>query len=575
MDPLLDKLLSEKAISASQAQAAENRCRRTGQSPEEAVLSLELCPEETLYHALSELSGIPLATAEELSEASADALEKVPEQLSSRFQALPLSLRDGMLQMAFAHPPAPGQLEQLHLLLGIPCQPFLVTPTRLAQQRQRLYGLGAEKIRRIQSQRKEAPGGARYEGKASDAAEENRAALQNPPENDSVSGLVTDILYAALDARATDIHLEPFADGLRLRFRVDGLLQDVPTPKAMESLSDAIISRIKVLAHLDLAEKRLPHDGRLRLARNGALWDLRVSLLPTRHGETLCLRILNSGTLLKDLGSLGFSERHLSLLREQLRRTSGLMLVTGPTGSGKTTTLYSVLTHLMKERPDLKIITVEDPVEYDIPGITQIQTHAEIGLTFDGALRSILRHDPDVILVGEIRDRETAEMAVQAAMTGHLVLATLHTNDAIGAANRLINMGVRPDLAGTCLRLVLAQRLVRRLCPQCATPDDAVPPQDRQELEQAAKALGIPCEAPRRATPGGCPRCRGTGYLGRVGVYEILQVGEPLRDLISAASTDSRLREEALREGWAPFRQDALAKVLQGITDLAEVHRVC
>lgn len=575
MAPLLDKLLSEKAISASQALAAENRCRRTGQSPEEAILSLELCPEETLYHALSDLSGIPMATAKELSEVSADALEKVPEQLSSRFQALPLSLRNGMLQMAFAHPPAPGQLEQLHLLLGIPCQPFLVTPTRLAQQRQRLYGLGAEKIRRIQSLRKEGPGGSHHEGKTSDAEEENRAALQNPPENDSVSGLVNDILYAALDARATDIHLEPFANGLRLRFRVDGLLQDVPTPKGMDSLSDAIISRIKVLAHLDLAEKRLPHDGRLRLARNGSLWDLRASLLPTRHGESLCLRILNGETLLKDLGSLGFSERHLSLLQEQLRRTSGLMLVTGPTGSGKTTTLYSILTHLMKQRPDLKIITVEDPVEYDIPGITQIQTHAEIGLTFGGALRSILRHDPDVILVGEIRDRETAEMAVQAAMTGHLVLATLHTNDAIGAANRLINMGVRPDLAGTCLRLVLAQRLVRRLCPQCAVLDDTVSPRDRQELEQAAKTLGIPFTTPRRATPGGCPHCRGTGYLGRVGVYEILLVGEPLRDLISAASTDSRLREEAMREGWAPFRQDALAKVLQGITGLAEVHRVC
>ncbi len=575
MVPLLDKLLSEKAISASQAQAAENRCRRTGQSPEEAILSLELCPEETLYHALSELSGIPLATVEELSEVSADALEKVPEQLASRFQALPLSLRDGMLQMAFAHPPAQGQLEQLHLLLGIPCQPLLVTPTRLAQQRQRVYGLGAEKIRRIQSQRKEAPWSSSHEEKTSDAAEENRAALQNPPGNDSISGLVNDILYAALDARATDIHLEPFDDGLRLRFRVDGLLQDVPTPKGMESLSDAIVSRIKVLAHLDLAEKRLPHDGRLRLARNGSLWDLRVSLLPTRHGETLCLRILNSETLLKDLGSLGFSERHLSLLQGQLRRTSGLMLVTGPTGSGKTTTLYSVLTHLVKSRPDLKIITVEDPVEYDIPGITQIQTHAEIGLAFDGALRSILRHDPDVILVGEIRDRETAEMAVQAAMTGHLVLSTLHTNDAIGAANRLINMGARPDLVGTCLRLVLAQRLVRCLCPQCAAVDDTVSPQDRQELEQAAKALGIPYTAPRRAAPGGCLHCHGTGYLGRVGVYEILQVEEPLRDLISAASPDSRLREEALREGWAPFRQDALAKVLQGTTDLAEVHRVC
>ena len=570
MTQLLDALLQEGQITPSQAQAAERRLRRTGQSPEEAVLSLELCPQEALYALLSRLSGIPLAPADGLTP-SPEALAKVPQELAARYKALPLSLQEGLLQMAFSHPPAPNTLEQLHLMLGVPCQPFLAPPALLDKARKKAYGLGAEKIQKIRT---------RLQVAAPTPPPEKNPPIpppaSTPQEDSSVAGLVDDILAAAFDARATDIHLEPFAEQIKLRFRVDGLLQDVPVPQGMKSLGEAILSRIKVLAKMDIAERRLPQDGRLQIPRNGSFWDIRVSTLPTRYGETLCLRLLNAEALLKDMGALGLSAAHLEKVRRQMSRPSGLVLVTGPTGSGKTTTLYSMLTHLMACRKDLKLITVEDPVEYDIPGLTQVQTHGEIGLTFSAALRSILRHDPDVILVGEIRDRETAEIAIQAAMTGHLVLSTLHTSDAVGAINRLINMGAEPDLVASSLRMVIAQRLVRRLCPHCSLPDRQIPPQDARELAACAEALGHSAPpAPRRAAPQGCPHCQGTGYLGRIGVYELLEVQEKLEDLISARTPNSLLREEARREGWTPYRQDALEKVLLGLTDLAEVHRCC
>ncbi|MGN0866468.1 MAG: GspE/PulE family protein [Oligosphaeraceae bacterium] len=569
MTPLLDTLLQEGLITPPQAQAAENRMKRTGSSPEDAVLSLELCPPDALYAALSRLSGIPLAPPEELTP-SPDALGKVPQNLAARFQALPLSLKEGLLQMAFAHPPAANTLEQLHLMLGVPCQPFLAPPAVLETHRRKAYGLGAEKVRKIRTRIQETLPSARQEEE-----KERQEAAARPPEDSSVAGLVEDILSAAFDARATDIHLEPFAQTIKLRFRVDGLLQDVPVPPGMETLGESILARIKVLAKMDIAEKRLPQDGRLQILREGAVWDIRVSTLPTRYGETLCLRLLNAQALLKDMGALGLSPEHLEQVRHQMSRPSGLILVTGPTGSGKTTTLYSILTHLMENRKDLKLITVEDPVEYDIPGLTQVQTHGEIGLTFSTTLRSILRHDPNVILVGEIRDAETADIAIQAAMTGHLVLSTLHTSDAVGAINRLIAMGVEPDLVASSLRMVVAQRLVRRLCPHCSVPDHQVSPQDARDLANLAKSHGLARPAPRRASPRGCIYCQGTGYLGRVGVYEILEVQEKLEDLISARTPNSLLREEARKEGWFPYSQDALEKVLLGLTDLAEVHRCC
>ncbi|MCQ2402931.1 MAG: Flp pilus assembly complex ATPase component TadA [Lentisphaeria bacterium] len=563
MTALLMQLQTEGALTPEQAQAAAKRVQRTGQQPEEAILALGFCTEEKIYRALSRTSRLPLCEASAL-HSTDEARSKIPQALSQRFQCLPLNLQDGVLTIAFAHPPLPTQLDQLRLLTGVTCRPILAMPSDLDAMLQQSYGLGAEKVRKIRD--------------AKPLEESKQPEPRDAPpktDEDSVSSLVNDILEAAIQANATDIHIEPFPGKLALRFRIDGLLQEVSTPPGMAPLGDAIVSRIKILAKLDIAERRLPHDGRLKMQCLGETRDLRVSILPTRHGESLCLRILNAGNLRMKMEELGLSTDHLKRLQDHLRHPNGLMLVTGPTGSGKTTTLYSILSHLMQARPDLKIITVEDPVEYEINGLTQVQIHAEIGLTFAATLRSILRHDPDVILVGEIRDRETAEIAIQAAQTGHLVLSTLHTNDAIGAVNRLINMGVEPDLVSTALRCVIAQRLVRRLCPNCSQEDTNVSPEDAQELSQAEKTLGMQKASPRRAAPGGCPHCRNTGYQGRVGIYEILEVNEELEDMIAANAANSQLRAEAAKHGWTPCRLDALRKVLLGITDLSELHRTC
>lgn len=563
MNDLLEQLHAEGLLTPEQALTTRRRMQRTGQTPEEALKTLNYCSEPQIYKALSEISGLPLI-GQEFASPSTEALAKFPQTMAQQFQCMPVSLEDGVLSVAFAHPPVQSVLDQLRLLLGVSCKPILAPPTALEEMQQKTYGIGAETVRKIRVHRP--------------AIEKQPDANQpsaNDGKEDSVSRLVNEILSAALDAGATDIHLEPFPEQFKIRFRIDGLLHDMPTPPGIEALGDAIASRIKVLARMDIAEKRLPHDGRMSFAHNGVAHDLRVSVLPTRHGETICLRLLNAGNLFMDMGHLGLSETHLGQLKKQLERPNGLMLVTGPTGSGKTTTLYSVLSHLRKKHPDLKIITVEDPVEYEIAGITQIQIHSEIGLAFSTTLRSILRHDPDVILIGEIRDRETAEIAIQAALTGHLVLSTLHTNDAVGAVNRLINMGIEPDLVAAALRCVVAQRLVRQLCPHCSVIDDAPSAEDMKALSAAAKELGIQKTAPKKALSGGCIYCKNTGYQGRSGIFEIFEITEQMEDLISSKSTNATLRAAAYKDGWRPFALDAYRKVLLGETDFNELHRTC
>ncbi|MCQ2396098.1 MAG: GspE/PulE family protein [Lentisphaeria bacterium] len=563
MNDLLEQLKEEGLLTSEQVLTTRRRMQRTGQLPEEALKTLNYCSEPQIYKALSKTTGLSLNTLESITP-PAEVLEKFPQTMAQQFQCMPLSLEDGRLTVAFAHPPAQSILDQLRLLLGFHCQPVLAPPTAIEEKQQKTYGIGAETVRKIRVHRP-----------VIEKREETPQTSSEDAKDDSVSRLVDEILSTAVEAGATDIHLEPFPGQFRIRFRIDGLLQDIPTPPGIEALGDAIVSRIKVLSRMDIAEKRLPHDGRMNFVHNGDVHDMRVSVIPTRHGETICLRLLNAGNLLMDMSLLGLSEIHLDQLRKQLKRPNGLMLVTGPTGCGKTTTLYSILSHLMKKHPDLKIITVEDPVEYEIVGITQIQIHSEIGLTFSSTLRSILRHDPDVILIGEIRDRETAEMAIQAALTGHLVLSTLHTNDAIGAVNRLINMGIEPDLVASALRCVVAQRLVRRLCPHCSIVDDSPSSEDMKALAAAAKDLGMQKTAPRKALPGGCIYCKKTGYQGRSGIFEIFEATELMEDLISSKSTNATLRTAAHKEGWRPFALDAYRKILLGETDFDEFHRTC
>jgi type II secretory ATPase GspE/PulE/Tfp pilus assembly ATPase PilB-like protein len=375
--------------------------------------------------------------------------------------------------------------------------------------------------------------------------------------------LVDVVLLEAVNRRASDIHVEAFERDVTIRYRIDGRCYQVAQPPT--SLALAIASRIKVLANLDVAESRLPQDGRILLTVNNRQIDLRVSTLPTMYGESIVLRVLDKGSLDKTLTQLGMTSDMQQTIEQLIQRPHGLLLVTGPTGAGKTTTLYACLTKL--NTPEVKLITTEDPVEYDLRGLVQVAVNAKIELSFATCLRAILRHDPDVIMVGEIRDQETAQIAIQAALTGHLVFSTLHTNDAPGAVTRLLDMGLEPFLVTSTVIGVLAQRLVRSLCPQCCAPYEATP-DDLAALHVTAADLKQPL---MRAV--GCEACQGIGFKGRTGIFEFLVMTEALRPLIIERASVSEVRARACAEGMSSLREDGIAKVLAGVTAVGEMIR--
>ena len=393
--------------------------------------------------------------------------------------------------------------------------------------------------------------------------------LREMAEEAPVVELVSNLMAQAVEQRASDIHLEPEERSFSVRFRIDGVLHNrLNLPRER---FDAVASRLKLISGMDIAERRLPQDGRMSTRVGGQEMDIRVSALPGVHGESIVMRLLPKERKELGLEKLGFEPDHLALMREWTAEANGIVLVTGPTGSGKSTTLYAALAAANDGLK--KIITVEDPVEFQLPAITQIQAHPEIGLTFANALRSILRQDPDVIMIGEIRDLETAEIAVQAALTGHLVLSTLHTNDAISAFTRLVDMGVEPFLVATPIRAVQAQRLVRRLCGQCARPAGAVPASIQAEVRLHADKV-LPGQAPRWMEAVGCPHCMNTGYRGRLGIYEMIPVSEPMQHLIVSGASVNEMKKLAREEGCRFLRDDGLLKAWQGLTTIEEVLRV-
>jgi general secretion pathway protein E/type IV pilus assembly protein PilB len=379
---------------------------------------------------------------------------------------------------------------------------------------------------------------------------------------------VDQILQEAMRLKATDIHLEPYANSVRLRYRVDGILETVPVPADMRHLYPAVSSRLKIMAGLNIAEKRLPHDGRIAMKTGDEEYDLRVSIVPTKHGEAVSLRILGRQSLFLDLGQLGMEPGQESVFSTLTQLPQGMVLLTGPTGSGKTTTLYTALAQANDE--GRKIITFEDPIEYQLEGTVQIQVREQIGLTFASGLRSVLRHDPDVVLVGEIRDFETAEIAVRAAQTGHLVFSTLHTNDSISAVTRLLEMRIEPYLIASSLVCSISQRLSRRVCRHCAEEDHAIPEGIREEM---AQALGIsPAEA--RAWKGrGCVECNQKGQRGRVAVYEFFLVSQAIADLIQPGLRTGPLRDAARKVGWRSLRELGWLKVQKGLIPISEQER--
>jgi general secretion pathway protein E len=473
----------------------------------------------------------------------------------ARFVPVKLEGRD--LIVATTDPLDLSRLHALELAAGMRVKPVLAREKEIAARIEAVYGsnYSADGAQEAMAQPLEGIG-----------EDEDVAHLRDMASEVPVIRLVNQMLIRALESRASDVHIEPFENQLKVRYRIDGILHEVESPP--RQLKAAVISRLKILAQLNIAERRLPQDGRIKTRLAGKDVDLRIATVPTLYGESVVIRLLERGQIFTDLDTLGFPPVLLTLFNEMIRKPHGMILVTGPTGSGKTTTLYGALQKI--NDPGKKIITIEDPVEYQLSGVNQIHVKPQIGLTFANGLRSIVRQDPDVIMVGEIRDAETAEIAVQAALTGHLVFSTLHTNDAAGAISRLLEMGVQDYLLSSSLLGVLAQRLVRRLCPKCRkevpfTGLDGMPP----ELEFAnGDALRTVWEAV------GCDACSGTGYLGRVGIYELLPVTSEICKVIVQRADAGVIRNLAVQQGMRLLREDGWEKVRQGVTTLAEVLRV-
>ena len=516
--------------------------------------------EEKLSRGLGNLLGLAVLE-EEVGEIPSDVLSTIPPVLAVSHQVVPLGWRDGKLRVACWDPFDWQGWDDLSYMLGQSMERVLAPRSLILRMIHANYGLGAETVARLV----EAGGG---EGTAAVSSvtdlSEHQAA--NEP---TVVNLVNRILGEAIEAGATDVHLEPHDGRYRIRYRVDGMLEDVPTPSNIHALRMAVVSRVKIMSGLDITEKRLPQDGRSRVSLGGQNCDLRISVLPGIHGEAVVVRIQNQQAVVLDLAALGFEEHERGAIERLIRRPHGLFLATGPTGSGKTTTLYTCL--LKVRSPQIKIVPIEDPVEYWMDGVLQMQVHEEIGFTFGRALRSMLRHDPDVMLVGEIRDLETAEIAIRSALTGHLVLASLHTNDAASAVTRLCDIGIEPFLVASSVQGILAQRLVRKVCPHC-----------RQELSpEALEAMsgGLLGDWPVELRGGsvhgrGCERCRFTGFSGRMAVGEVLTVSSSIRRLVQQNASPDMVKEAACREGMRLLRDNALRAVSAGRTSVSEVLRV-
>ena len=489
-------------------------------------------------------------------------LKTFPTRFIHRERIFPVGQYEDMLVVATSDPLNLYPLDEVASITGKHVQPVLALKGEIDKLIKNNLGVGSETIGDLIAQTQAEDGGVELIGDLELDGSELSEQAQEP----SVIRLVNEIFLEAIESRTSDIHIETEADGLSIRFRIDGVLHIQNFPAEINRFQSAIISRLKIMSKLNIAERRLPQDGRIQLKYSGREIDVRVSVIPMIHGEGIVMRLLDKGAMEFSLQGLGMNSSIYGHFSDLIRLPHGIILVTGPTGSGKTTTLYSALTEIKDAAT--KIITTEDPVEYRLAGISQIQVHTKIGLTFASSLRSILRHDPDIVLVGEIRDLETAENAVQAALTGHLVFSTLHTNDAAGAYTRLIDMGVEPFLVSSCVESVMAQRLVRKLCPHCKekyVPDsEELPPDFPWELFQKETEGYL-----YRAT--GCRECRQVGYRGRTGIYELLTTSNPIREITGKNATAWEIKKLALNEGMTTLRMDAWRKALAGETSIDEV----
>jgi general secretion pathway protein E len=523
-----------------------------GERLDRMLVDLGFLSEDDLVPLLAKYFGVEVLPGEQIPD-SPPAIDRLTVDYMRSVRILPVSVQDGTLVLAMADPGDSCTIDNVEFVTGLRVSPVFVRARDFAEHFERVFGAGEAAA--------EASDGSEIEILKDD--EEDVEHLRDMASEAPVIRMVNQMLSRAVEQRASDIHVEPFEDELRIRYRIDGVLHDIDAPP--KSQSAAIISRIKLMAKLNIAERRLPQDGRIKIRLVGREIDLRVSSLPTLYGESVVLRILDRSSISVDLETLGMEADTLAKFTHMIEQPHGLLLVTGPTGSGKTTTLYGALDKI--NSPELKIITIEDPVEYQLRGVNQIHVRPQIGLTFASGLRSIVRQDPDVIMIGEIRDPETAEIAIQAALTGHLVLATLHTNDAPGAVSRLLDMGVEDYLLASSLLGVLAQRLVRQLCAVCKAPVPLRPELLAEIHAKSEHAISVFDSV-------GCPQCAGTGFRGRSGIYELFGVDDEIRKLIISRASSDLIKAAAVAAGMRTLREDGWVKVRGGVTTVAEVLRV-
>jgi general secretion pathway protein E/type IV pilus assembly protein PilB len=518
--------------------------------------------EEDALRALGEEVGLDYLDLNEV-DVDVSLLSSFPVKLIHRQSLFPIRRDNGSLVVATSDPFDLYPLDEVSAATGLSVVPVLAGRNEIAKLAKRHLGVGSETVDGLVAQ-KEEEGVELLEDIETDGSE-----LSEMAQEASVVRLVNEILLEAIEMRASDVHIEPQPSGLDIRYRVDGMLQPQPVPPEIHRFEAAIVSRLKIMSRLNIAEKRLPQDGRIKLRVQGREIDVRVSVIPMIHGEGIVMRILDKGAMKFELRALGMEQETYDAFSELIRLPHGIILVTGPTGSGKTTTLYSSLLEI--RGPENKIITTEDPVEYQLEGINQIQVHPKIGLTFAHSLRSILRHDPDIVLVGEIRDLETAENAIQASLTGHLVFSTLHTNDAAGAYTRMIDMGVEPFLVASTVEAVMAQRLVRRLCVDCREAyqpcrEDLPPDFPWEDWDRYGE--------PRLYHSVGCRKCRGIGFSGRMGIYELMVTTDEVRQLAHDRASSWEIKQAAIRGGMKTLREDGWRKAMSGRTTVDEVLRV-
>ncbi|NQT90171.1 MAG: Flp pilus assembly complex ATPase component TadA [Candidatus Omnitrophica bacterium] len=550
-----EMLIEEGIITQEHLDEALREQKKTGELIGSVIIRLGYAKEGQVLEMLSKKMGVSYVSIKDM-EIKPAVIGKVSAKYACYYKIMPIEFENNILSIAVTNPLDLGVIDDIKLVLGYSVNPVLSGERDILEGIKKYYGVGAETIEKIMDQ---------ADAKDSTPTQTEAASdIEDMADDASIIKFVNQILQQAVSERATDIHIEPFEGELRVRYRVDGVLFNASIPPTIKYLHSAIVSRIKIMSSLNIAERRLPQDGRIKLKVKESELDLRVSTIPTSYGESVHIRILSANVLM-GLESLGLLGQDLGVIEEAIRKPHGIVFVTGPTGSGKTTTLYACLSKINDSHKN--IITIEDPIEYQLHGVTQIQVNPKIGLTFAAGLRSMLRHDPDIMMVGEVRDLETSEITIRVALTGHLVFSTLHTNDACGAVTRLLDMGIEPYLVSSSAEAVVAQRLVRLICEKCKKEIQPEPGLLKElKISPGNKALFYEGK--------GCASCRFTGFKGRTAIYEVLVITDNIRDMILKRASASDIKTQAVKDGMRTLFDDGMVKVSKGSTTISEVLRV-